>query len=340
MQRLCGSLSGVDTDAFVAVHQSEWDRLAELSDHRRLTAEEADELLRLYERTSTHLSMVQAVDPGGPLAAGLSSRLGRARTQLTGVGENVFVSVAYFFAQTLPAAFYRLRWLTLILGAAFVLVAVWFGQWAATHPDIDLLASEEMRRQLAEEDFVNYYSEHPSSSFSAQVWTNNAWIAAQMVAFGVTGVWVPFILFINASSIGITAGMMYEQDAGDVFWANILPHGLMELTAIFIAGAAGLRICWAWVAPGQMRRLTSLAREGRRLITVAIGLVIVLLISGLVEGFVTPSPVLPSWAKITIGALVLVAYWAYTLVLGGRAYRAGVTGDVGRYDSGEHELTA
>lgn len=329
----------MDIDAFVAVHQSEWDRLAVLSDQRRLSAAEADELLRLYERTSTHLSMVQAVEPGGSLAAGLSARLGRARTQLTGSGGNVFEGIAYFFAQSLPAAFYRIRWLTLILGAAFIAVAVGYGIWTYHHPQLDLLMPEAEREAYAGSQFEDYYSEHPNSSFAAQVWTNNAWIAAQEVAFGVTGVWVPFILFINAQGVGIAGGIMAEQGAADVFWLNILPHGLMEITAIFIAGAAGLRIFWAWVAPGQQRRLTSLATEGRRLITVAVGLVIVLLVSGIVEGFVTPSA-LPPWLKILIGALVLAAYWVYTLVLGGRAHRAGVTGDLGRYDAGSHELTA
>src|SRR5699024_11417598 len=62
-----------------------------------------------------------------------------------------------------------------------------------------------------------------------------------------------------------------------------------DLTAIFVAGAAGLRIFWAWVAPGQRRRLTALTEEARSLITVALGLVVVLLISGIVEGFVTPA---------------------------------------------------
>ena len=115
---------------------------------------------------------------------------------------------------------------------------------------------------------------------------------------------------------------MFAFDRGDVFFSYILPHGLMELTAIFIAAAAGLRIFWSWVSPGPHTRLDSLAREGRSLITVAVGLVLVLFVSGLVEGFVTPSP-LPVWAKISIGALVLAGYWAYTLILGGRAVRGG-----------------
>jgi uncharacterized membrane protein SpoIIM required for sporulation len=113
----------------------------------------------------------------------------------------------------------------------------------------------------------------------------------------------------------------------------------MEMTAIFIAGAAGLRIFWSWVSPGRMTRAASLAQEGRSLITVALGLVLVLFISGLVEGFVTPSD-LPHWARIGIGALVLAAYWTYTLVLGRRAYNAGERGDLGRFDAGEVARTS
>lgn len=329
----------MDIDSFTAVHQPEWDRLAQLAGRRRLRAAEADELIRLYERASTHLSMIRAVEPHGPAAAGLSVRLGQARSQLTGAGENVFTAIAVFFAQGLPAAFYRIRWLTVAVGLLFCVIAVGHGLWAYHHPDLDLLMPSETRAQYAEGGFVDYYSEHPNSSFASQVWTNNAWIAAQMVAFGVIGVWVPFVLFLNAQSVGIAGGVMAEQGEAANFWLYILPHGLMELTAVFVAGAAGLRIFWAWVSPGRQRRLASLAQEGRSLITVAVGLCLVLLVSGLVEGFVTPST-LPYWLKIAIGALVLVGYWAYTLTLGRRAHQAGVTGDLGRYDAGAHELTA
>lgn len=329
----------VDIDAFVAVHQGEWDRLAELSSRSRPTADEADELLRLYQRTSTHLSMIQAHDPGGAVAAGLSARLGRARGRLTGGGDNLLVSIARFVTQVLPAAFHRVAVPTVVIGALFLLVSGAFALWTQHHPQIELLMSDEARAAYARDDFVDYYSDHPNASFAAQVWTNNAWIAAQEVALGVTGVWVPAVLLVNAQGLGISAGVMFEQGEAWTFWAHILPHGLMELTAVFVAGAAGLRIFWAWVAPGRRRRLTALAEEGRRLITVAIGLTAVLLVSGVVEGFVTPSD-LPAAVKILIGAAVLAGYWTYTLVLGGRARQAGITGDLARYDSGAHELTA
>jgi uncharacterized membrane protein SpoIIM required for sporulation len=330
----------VDIDAFTAVHQHDWKRLDELSAKRRLTGAEADELLVLYQRASTHLSMIRSIAPESQLSAALSTRISRARTRFTGARSNFAEDVANFFVFALPAAFYRLRWLTVIVGAAFILVSWLFGAWVAGNPEvIKAMGSDAELRRYVEQDFVNYYSENPHASFAGMVWTNNAWIAAQCVAFGVTGVWVPLILWMNAQGVGMAGGMMAAYGELDTFFLYILPHGLMEITAIFIAGAAGLRIFWAWVSPGRMKRSASLAREGRSLITVALGLVLVLFVSGLVEGFVTPSG-LPHWARLGIGALVLAGYWVYTLVLGRRAYEAGERGDLDHFDAGEVARTS
>src|SRR5699024_2261935 len=117
------------------------------------------------------------------------------------------------------------------------------------------------------------------------------------------------------------------------FFGLILPHGLMELTAIFVAVGAGVKLCWAWIAPGPRTRSRALAEEGRALVTIAIGLVVVLGVSGIVEGFVTPSA-LPTGVKIAIGALVLAGYWTYTIALGRKAVATGETGDM-RSEHGE-----
>lgn len=324
----------MDMDAFTTVHGPQWQRLKVLGRKRRLDGAEADELLELYQSVSAHLSLIRSVDGESALSASLSAILATARTRFTGARSNVFVDVARFFVISLPAAFYRLRWLTVAVGAVFTVIAVLFGVWTAGNPGVmAVLGSDADLQQLVNHDFVDYYSENPAASFAGAVWTNNAWIAAQCVAFGITGVFVPYAVFMNAQGIGMTAGVMFAYGKGDVFFSYILPHGLMELTAIFIAAAAGLRIFWSWVSPGPRTRLDSLAREGRSLITVAGGLVLVLFVSGLVEGFVTPSP-LPVWAKISIGALVLAGYWTYTLVLGGRAVRAGEVGDLSEDDAG------
>jgi len=113
-----------------------------------------------------------------------------------------------------------------------------------------------------------------------------------------------------------------------VLFRSILPHGLLELTAVFVAAGVGLRIGWAWIAPGPLRgRGQALGAAARSAMLVALGLVGVLAVSGLIEAFVTPSG-LPTWARISIGAIAELAFLTYVFVLGRRGVRAGATGDV------------
>ena len=329
----------MDLEAYAETHRPDWHRLDQLARLRGLTADEVDELVELYGRASTQLSIVQTQDPDGPYANRLSLIIARARARLTSATGSPVAGAKTFFAVKLPYALYRIRWLTIILGAAFLAIAGAYGFWYGNNPQMfDAMMPEETQLAYVEEDFVDYYSENPAASFTTLVWVNNAWIALQEVAFGITGFFVPYVLWVNAQGLGISAALMHKHDELDTFFAFILPHGLMELSAIFIAGAAGLRVFWAWVAPGRRTRLQSLAYWGRQLILVGVGLVGVLLISGLVEGLVTPSS-LPTWAKITIGALVLAGYWTYTWVLGSRSARANVDADLDDYDGGRQAIS-
>ncbi|MBX7442772.1 MULTISPECIES: stage II sporulation protein M [unclassified Arthrobacter] len=330
----------MDMDAFSAVNADKWARLQNLASKGRLTGREADELLALYQAVSGHLSLIRSVAPESGLSASLSATLALARTRFTGARSNTMADLARFFVVALPAALYRLTWLTLACGTAFVLIAAAYAAWLGTSPEaLRAVASEAEAARYVNEDFVGYYSENPAASFAGAVWTNNAWISAQAVALGITGIWVPMILFSNAQGVGIAAGIFAAAGKSDVFFSYILPHGLMELTAVFVACAAGLRIFWAMVSPGPRTRGRAVAVEGRSLVTVALGLVLVLFVSGLVEGFVTPSP-LPAWFRIGIGASVLAAYWTYVLVWGKRAYLAGERGDLRDEDSGYAEIAA
>ena len=130
--------------------------------------------------------------------------------------------------------------------------------------------------------------------------------------------------------------MMAAHGHLDVFLQLIAPHGLLELTAVFVAAAAGLRLGWAWIAPGPRTRMQALAQTGRATVGMAIGLAVVLLITGLIEAFVTPSP-LPTAVRVGIGVLAEVAFFVYVWTLGRRAVRAGDYGDV---EAGDREASA
>ncbi len=330
----------MDLDAYSEVHRDEWDRLDALGRRRRFTGREADELIERYQSGSTQLSAIKTV--AGSTAQGdrLSVSLSRARLRFTGAGANVLRQLPLYFAVHLPAALYRIRWITLGVAVATLVIAALYAVWIVQNPAVvAALGSDAALKQYAEHDFIDYYSNNPAASFAGQVWTNNAWIAAQCLAFGILGVYVPYIVLQNAQNLGVSAGVLIQTGNGDVFVTYILPHGMLELTAIFVAAAAGLRIFWAWVAPGPLTRSRSLAENGRSLFTVAVGLVFVLFVSGVIEGFVTPAP-WPWQVKITIGAAALAAFLVYMLVLGRRAARAGHTGDLEEFEAGATQLVA
>ena len=306
----------------------------------RLDGRDADELIDLYQSGAADLSAIQTSAGSTTVGDRLSVILASARLRFTGAGANLFSQIPRFFVLQLPAALYRIRWIVLAVALATVVIATLYAVWIAGNPDVlRNLGSDSDLRRYVEHDFIDYYSNNPAASFSGQVWTNNAWIAAQCIAFGITGIWVPFVLLQNAIGVGTAAGVMFAYGQGDVMFAYILPHGLLELTSVFVAAAAGLRIFWAWIAPGARTRGQALAEDGRALFTVAVGCAISLFASGLIEGFVTPSS-LPVWVKIGIGILALAAFLAYMLILGRRAVRAGETGDLTEFESGSRRIVA
>ena len=330
----------MDLDALTAAHRHEWARLDELSRTRRLRGREVDEFVARYRSASADLAEIKTSAGRSIQGDYLSLVIARARRRLTGASENVLRRMLRFFAWQVPAALYRVRWTTLAVALVFAVAATLAAVWISASPAA--LAALGPRAELsayAERDFTDYYRENPAATFAGTVWTNNAWIAAQCVIFGITGIWPVYVVVQNAVNLGVAAAVMAAFGRLDVFFAFILPHGLLELTAVFVAAAAGLHIFWAWVAPGRRPRADALAAAGRSLGTVAIGLVFVLALSGIVEGFVTPQP-WPWQVKLTLGALALAVFLVYMLGVGRWAARRGETGDLTEYETGTPRLVA
>jgi uncharacterized membrane protein SpoIIM required for sporulation len=318
----------VDVDAYVAAHRGEWQRLERLVRRRRLTGDEVDELVALYQRTTTHLSVIRSASPDPALVGRLTSLVARGRSAVTGGSSPAWRDAARFFAVTYPAALYRSSRWWVASGVAFCLVGLVVGVWVARNPDVQAtIAAPEQIRQLVEHDFEDYYSSAPAGSFAAKVATNNAWVTALSLALGVFLVPVLWILWQNALNVGIAGGLMAGAGRLDLFFGLILPHGLLELTCVFVAAGAGLRLGWSWIDPGPRTRSQALVQEGQAAGALAIGLAATLLVSGVLEAFVTPSP-LPTWARVGIGALVWLAFLVYVFVLGRRAALGGSLGDV------------
>src|SRR5690606_5808428 len=179
-----------------------------------------------------------------------------------------------------PAAVYTSRhwWVpTALLSTA---VAALLGWWIGTHPEVQAsIAAPSELRELTRPggQYETYYSSNPAASFAAQVWTNNAWAAALCLILGVfLGLPVIWILFQNMLNLGVGFGLMGSAGRLDTFLGLVLPHGLPELTAVFVAAGTGLRLGWTLIDPGPRLRRQALAEEGRAALAMAIGLAVVL----------------------------------------------------------------
>ncbi len=330
----------MDIDAYTAAHRDEWERLAQLGKKGSFTGEEADELIDRYQAGAAQLSAIRSTAGQSLQGDRLSLYLSRARLRFTGTPGNVLSRMPDFFLRAIPAALYRIRWTSLGVTLGFFVIATLYFFWTANDPRVlATLGDPGTLEDYANNRFVDYYSEFSEFSFGATVWTNNAFIAALCVGTGFTGFWPLAIMYSNASSTGQMAAIMNEYGRLDDFFLYIAPHGQLELYSIFVAGAAGLAIFWSWVVPGAQSRAASFAAGGRSLMTAAVGLALSLLVSGVIEGFVTRQP-WPWPIKIGIGTVALLAFLFYQWILGGRAYRAGQTGDLDEFEAGAKQIVA
>jgi len=328
----------VDIDRFLAANQPAWDRLVVLCDRaergvRRLQATDIDELVRLYQRTSSHLSYARTYFADPVLTARLTALVARANAIVYGTRPRTLRAFGRFFTTTFPAAVWDARRFIAISAAFFFVPAIVLGVWLAHSPQaINATAPAALRQAYIDHDFAAYYRNQHSAQFAAQVQTNNIEVAFLAWAGGITGGLLTILaLARNGASLGIAAGLFANAGKQAQFYGLILPHGLLELTSIVIAGGAGLRLGWALIAPGDRSRATALAEEGRRSVTIAAGLIVTFLIAGTIEGFVTGSG-LATAVRVGIGAVVEASFLTYVLVLGRAAATRGFTGALGEDD--------
>ena len=165
----------MDVDAFVLAHRPTWDRLEQLvKRRRRLTGAEVDELVDLYQRVSTHLSMVRTASSDSVLVGRLSGLVARARSAVTGAHAPLWSEFTRFWTVSFPVVAYRSwRW-WLATAVAFFIVTGVIALWVSGNPEVRAaIGTPSEIDELVNHDFADYYSENPAGSFALQVWVNN-----------------------------------------------------------------------------------------------------------------------------------------------------------------------
>src|SRR4051794_20914822 len=206
----------MDLDAFERARSADWSRLDQLVRQRRRTGVEADELVRLYQSVAADLSSVRSAAPDPEMVTRLSMLVGRARASIAGTHDASWRDVTAFVAVSLPAALYRIRWWTVAVAAAFVVLAVTAGVWVATQPEaLASMGTPSQQQEYVDRSFAEYYT--PGAGFAAVVWTNNASLTALSIGTGISGFLPVYFQVTNAISVGAAGGMMAAHGHLGVF---------------------------------------------------------------------------------------------------------------------------
>lgn len=310
--------------AFVEARQAAWDELAALV-HRahgritRLDTPAVRMLGRRYRQAAADLAQARRRFPSDPVTIDLERLVSDARPLV--YGSVIERDSVRSFASTGYWRRVRERPIFLLIAA----VALWapalsVGIWAHGNPveasqvaQISPLSAGAGGSGARDPDTQKVTDPVKNTAFSAEIFTNNARVALLAYAGGLLGgVATLFSLAFNGLVLGLVAGLAIQGGSGDSLWRLVAPHGVLELSLITAAGAAGLRTGWALVHPGHQTRVEALSTEGRAGVELALGSAALLVPTGLVEGFVTPRGLsLP--AALAVGFALGAAYWALVL---------------------------
>jgi uncharacterized membrane protein SpoIIM required for sporulation len=319
-------------ERFVSAHRAGWKRLSDLVDraqHKRLNAltnEELHELGALYRRASSDLARAQTrystTVAGRELVRSLNDLVLRAHTVVYSAPPPTPVVAFSFVLYGFPAAFRR-QWRAIVLAALFMFLPS-FIAYGATRVNPKLAemfvpasAIEEVQKRADKKIITGWGGNTEfegvvsSPGISSYIMVNNIKVSLRAAAFGVTmGIGTALVLIMNGMMIGGLSGAASNADVDLLFWAVILPHGILELTAICIAGGAGLVLARALYAPGDMPRRDAIRLAGGEAMQLLIGVAVMLVVAGLIEGFITPLPI-PPLLKISFALLTGIGMVLY-----------------------------
>lgn len=307
----------MNLDRYIGTHRPSWDRLDHLvrtggPRGTRLDPAELDELVRLYQTVSGHLAHVRSNYGDPSTVALLTRRVAAANAVVYGQSGSPRKAIGRFFQFTFPGAVWRMRRFVAVAALLFCLPAAAVGVWMAnSDAALEASAPDYVRDAYVETDFEDYYSSRPAAEFTTQVTFNNIQVSVLAFALGIVAcVGTAYVMVLNGLNLGVAMGLFHAAGEAPRFWGLILPHGLLEITAVVVAGAAGLRLGWTLISPGDVPRTQALAAEGRRSVTVVLGLVLVFATAGLIEGWITGSG-LPTAVRVGVGASVWVSFLVY-----------------------------
>lgn len=278
------------------------------------------ELGRLYRSASADLSRARALSIGGDTQIYLNNLVVKGHNQVYQRERNRWADLWNFFWVTFPSL---VRSKILYVAAAFAILLVpLITSYFLVLRDIDFAHMEVMKGSpLVPEQLWHHIEQHKmwtdstqdySPTASSEIASNNIRVAILSFAYGVTfGLGTVYVLFLNGMMIGTIFGVCKRFGLFNNLLAFVAPHGVLELSAIFISGGAGLMMGVAMLFPGQLKRSDSLKLAAKQALGLFGGCIPMLLIAGTIEGFLSPRTDVSPEEKFAISLATLICLLLY-----------------------------
>ena len=271
----------------------------------------------LYRRATSDLAVARRDFPDDRCVPYLNALVTRAHAgiyQSAPLKRNI---IRHFFLCGFPTLF---RANLPFVAAAFLMFVVGFiaAYWIALENQglAEKLAPQHLVETIHDKEMWTDVPALQRNLFASFVMTNNIRVAFAAFALGITFmIGTMYILAFNGVFIGVIAGLCHVHGLALPLWSFVSPHGYIELTTIFIAGGAGLKMGYALIAPGFLTRKQALTDAAKVAVQLIGGCVVLLVIAGVIEGFISPSS-LPPFVKIGFGFVTGVLLFCYLLLMG------------------------
>ena len=276
-------------------------------DHREL-----QELGLLYRQTASDLATVREDVTSSQLSFYLNQLLGRAHNLIYMGHKQKISGIVRFYGQTFPQVFRETFRQSLL--AFLIFAATGIATWAVTIHDPSFahrLLGPQMMDTIEKKEMWTQSIVAIKPLAASGIMTNNLAVSFATFAMGITaGIGTIWMMVTNGMLIGVIGAATWQAGMALQLWSFVAPHGVLELPAIFIAGGAGLEIARGMLFPGLLPRRESLALAGGRAARLVLGIVPMLIIAGIIEGFVSPSGIATP-LKFLLAAVLFAALATY-----------------------------
>jgi uncharacterized membrane protein SpoIIM required for sporulation len=312
----------VNVERFRHARSSSWRELEELLGRtrrrpERLGPEGVLRLGTLYRGAAADLALARRAFPADPIVGRLERLVTQAHSLVYDSPTRRASAIRFFTTD-----YWRLvAEKPVALVAAFVLLfgpAALSAGWALGSPAAAAgLVPAEFRPATQSERPWRDLTPGEQASFTTAVFTNNIKVTLVAFAGGVTlGVVTALILIFNGVILGAVGGLMVGAGNWRGFLELVTGHGVLELSCILVAGAAGLRLGWAIVAPGYRTRGDSARIEARKAVAIALGTAPWLVAAGIVEGNRARLAEAGVGVDLAVGVAIGLVYWTLVIVRG------------------------